>query len=98
DGRAILRADVRTLAIECGRVVDGEEDFQQFAEGDNRRVIGKAYDLGMACVAAAHLAIGWVGHMAVAVAGLDANHPAQLIIDCFETPETTTCKGGDFGG
>ncbi len=35
DCRAVLGAHIRALAVERGRVVDGEEDVQDVAEGDD---------------------------------------------------------------
>ena len=35
DSRAVLGAHICALAVECGRVVDGEEDVQDVAEGDD---------------------------------------------------------------
>ena len=69
-----LRADVVTLSVQRRRVVDDEEDLEQFAQADARRVERDADHLGMAGVASADLLVGRRIGVAVAVAGLDRGH------------------------
>jgi len=72
DGGAVLRADVRALAIQRRRVVHAEKDVQQVAERDNRGVERDVDDLGVARRAAADLTVRRVDDVAARVAGLDA--------------------------
>ena len=58
DRRAILRADVRPLAIELRRIVrDGEEHLEQFAVRHDRRIVHDANRLGVAGLAGADVFI-----------------------------------------
>ena len=68
DCRAVLSAHIRALTVEGGRVVDGEEDVQDVAEGDDRRVKRDTNHLGMARGAAAHLFVAGVWAFAASVA------------------------------
>ena len=62
DRRAVLGADVGTLAVELGRVMgDGEEHLQDLAERDLARVVRHLHRLGMAGAPAAHLLVGRIG-------------------------------------
>ncbi len=68
NSRAVLGAHICALAVEGGRVVDGEEDVQDIVEGDDRGVEGDTNHLGMARGAAAHLFVAGVWAFAASVA------------------------------
>src|SRR5205085_5640715 len=89
DGRAILRANVRALTVQGRRVVYGEEDFEQFAVGDGRRVEGYLHDLGVARRALADLPVGRALDVPARVARRDALDAAQLLVDRLKTTEAT---------
>ena len=97
DGRAVLRADVVALAVGGGGVVDGEEDFQYLAEGDDAGVESDLDDFGVAGAFAADLLVGGVGHVAASVAGDDGLYADEVVVDGFQAPEAAAAKGGDFG-
>src|SRR5260370_17474325 len=59
DGRAVLRAGVRTLAVPLrGIVRDGEKNHQELAVGELGRIIGDADGFGVAGDAHAHAFVG----------------------------------------
>ncbi len=58
--RAVLRADVVSLAIERGRVVCFPENLEQFRIGDLRRIVGDLDHFGVAGLARGNLLVGWV--------------------------------------
>ena len=88
DGRAVLRAGIRPLAIERRRVVDHEEDIEDLAEGDDGGVERHLDDLGVAGRAGADLLVGGVRPDAAGVAGLDLLDAAQPLEDGLDAPET----------
>src|SRR5205085_9970809 len=87
DRGAVLRADVCALPVECGRVVDGEEDFEQFFVGDDLRVVSDLDGFGVAGRARADLLVAWARDVPARIAGDDTLDAAQLAIDSRQTPE-----------
>jgi hypothetical protein len=57
DAAAVLRADVVALAVQRGRVVDHEEDFEHLACADERRVVFELHHLVAAGGAGAHVLV-----------------------------------------
>jgi hypothetical protein len=57
DGRAILRAPVRTLAVDGGGVVKSEKSVQQLLVADLGRVKVYLYHLSVACFVCAYILI-----------------------------------------
>ena len=62
DHRAVLRAEVRALAVPLRRVVAVPEDLEQLLVGDDRRVVLDLDDLGVARIPLVHHLVGRVGH------------------------------------
>ena len=90
DGGAILRADIGTLAVQRRRVVNGEEDVEEIAIGDDARVEGDLHRFGVPRLAAAYLLVGGIRHAAADVSGNDALHASQLPVQASlqHTPST----------
>mmetsp|Transcript_5529 Transcript_5529/g.13367 ORF Transcript_5529/g.13367 Transcript_5529/m.13367 type:complete len:337 (+) Transcript_5529:1337-2347(+) len=98
NARTVLGADVGALAVQRGRVVDREEDFEQFAQRHLCGIEIDPHNLGMAGVAAADLLIVGVRMVAVAVAVLDLVHAAHALVDGLQAPEAAAGKGDAFEG
>src|SRR5205807_2444104 len=74
DRRAILRALVRTLPVERGRVVHREERVEDLPERDDLRVEGDLDRLGVPGAPRAHLTVRGIRHGAAGIAGDHAFH------------------------
>ncbi len=60
DGRAVLVADIGTLAVELGGIVNGEEHFAQSLERNLLGVEGHFDHFGVAGVVVADVAVGGI--------------------------------------
>ena len=103
DGRAVLVADVRTLAVELRGVVDHEEPFEQLAVRDLRRVEGHLHHLRMAGAVVAHVLVGGRVGGAAHVAALGARYAGADLEPVLGTPEAAAGEirghgGGGHGG
>src|SRR5581483_1595468 len=98
DRGAVLRADVVALAVGRGGIVDGEKYLQQLAIRDDRRIVGDAHHLGVACVALAHARVSRVRRISARVARLDADHALESVVYRFQAPETAACERRNFPG
>lgn len=90
DGGSVLRADIVALAVEGGRVVDGEEDGEQVGVADHGRIETDLHGFGVTSAAGADL---FVGGLIVLPADVARNHgfdPIQLQEGGFQAPETLT--------
>ena len=94
--RAILRTDIVALAIQCRRVMGGEENRHEIAEGDLRRIEFDFNHFGMAGVAHADLLVSGIFVFAAGVARDDGMNAAQLIEHRFGAPETTAAENRDL--
>ena len=94
DGRAVLRAHVSALAVERGRVVNGEEDVQDVFEGDHTRVKGDLDHLGMSGGTAAHLFVGGIWTSSARVARDHVRDALDLVKDRLEAPEASAREDG----
>jgi len=95
DHRTVLGAEVRSLAVEGGGIMVGEEDFEQPPIGDALRVEGDLHHLGMAGVAAAHIMVARLGEGAAGVADGGVAHPGQGAEDRLDAPEAAGTEGRD---
>ena len=88
DGRAILRADIRALAVELGRIVrDREIDLQQAAEAHLARIVGHAHRFGVPGAAAADLLVLRGRLLAAGIAGHRAGHAVDVLEHALHAPE-----------
>lgn len=93
DGGTVLRADIGTLTVGGGGVVDGEEDVEQVRVADNDRVKADLDGLGVTGEPGAHLLIGGIGAISSGVAGNDAADAFDALVNCLQTPEAAAGKG-----
>jgi hypothetical protein len=96
DAAAVLRAHVGPLAVGRGGVVDREEDGQQLAHADHRRVVDEFDDLGAAGAAAAHVLIRRARGLPVAVARLDVEHAAHAVEHRLGAPKAAARQHQGF--
>ena len=73
DDGTILRTFVRTLAVQCGRVVCLPEHVEQFFIRNFRRVKLDLCDFGVACIAGSNLHVGRVWCLAAREAAGDGD-------------------------
>lgn len=88
------------LAVLCGGVCALEKDVQELLVGPLRGVVMHLYRLGVAGAAGAHLAVGWVWHVALGVAHrgvLDAGNPLVCKLEAPEAP-LAAMASGEGGG
>ena len=93
DAAAVLRTHVIALAVERGRVVGVEEDFQDFCQADFVGVERQANHLGMAGVALADLLVGGVDGVAVGIAAFHVGNAAHAVEHGFGAPEAAAAQG-----
>ena len=94
--RAVLRANVGTLAIPGGRIVIVPEHFEQVAVTDRRRVEGHLHYFGVAGPIGANVLVGWLRHGAAHVSNLRGRDARQLAEGGLHAPETSRAEGGFF--
>ena len=88
---AILRALIGALAVEFrGIVRDREENAQQFAVGDLRRIVDDLHGFGVSGLAGADHFIFGVLDRAARVAGSGADHTFHMLENRLDAPETAT--------
>jgi hypothetical protein len=97
DRRAVLRAHIRSLPVELGRVVNGEKHLEQVAVADLVGVVLDLDDLGMACVAGTDLSVRRIGHVAAGVAGDSRLDTGELLERGLDTPETAATERRRLG-
>src|ERR1035437_1573332 len=68
DGRAVLRTRIGTLAIERSRIMYSKEHFEYFIQVCFGLIVGDLHGFGMAGIAGAYIAVGWVFHIATSEA------------------------------
>src|SRR5262249_43983120 len=90
--RAVLGADIVSLPIQRGWIVEGEKDLKQLAVAELVRIEGNAHYFHMAGIAGANLAICWIIDVPTHVTGFDRLHTFKAVKDCFQTPEASTAK------
>ncbi len=96
DGGTVLRAHIPTLPVQCRRVVDGEENLENFPIGDLARIEGQLNGLAVAGGTGADFLVGRIDGGAACVAGSHVLDPIDVLEDCFQAPEASAGKGGDF--
>jgi hypothetical protein len=87
DRRAILRPHIRSLAIQCRRIMDGEEDAEQIAVREDGRVESNLNHLGVPGRPGADVTVARLFGLPAGVARLHRRHAVQLVKDRL-APET----------
>src|SRR5208283_4635776 len=90
--RPILLADVVALAVQRGRIMNGEKHFQQVFVANHGRIEGDLGHLDMSGLAAANLLVARVRHVPAHVAGHYCLHSLQLIEGSFHAPEASSAE------
>src|SRR4029078_8786482 len=90
NGRAVLRADVVTLTVQSGRIVDDEKYLQKIAETQSRRNKSNLYDLGITVVAATYIAVGRFWLVAAHLPRFNADDTFEPVVHGLEAPETAS--------
>jgi hypothetical protein len=91
---AILRTDIRPLAIASRRIVVTPEDIKERVIGDFRRIKSDLNDFGMAGFVATNILVGRIFRLSSSIAGDGVFHSAGLSKDCLDPPETSRAKSG----
>ena len=92
DAAAVLRSHIVALAVQGGRVVGVEEDFQDFLQADFVSIERQAHNLGMACVALADLLVSGIDGVAIGVATFHVGNAAHTVKHRLGAPKTTTTE------
>ena len=88
--RTVLRADIVTLAVKRGRVVDGEKYGQQVFIRQHQGVKCHLDNFSVTGIPVADLGITRVLDMSAGITGLDQFHSIQFIKYGFQAPETAS--------
>src|SRR5260370_28899951 len=90
--RAILCAEVRSLAIYLRRVVNLPESFQQLFVSHFRGIKSYLHDFRMSGFVRANIFVSGIGHLSAAVAYCGVEYSRQALKRCFNAPETPCSK------
>lgn len=85
--RPVLRADVVALPVQRGRIVRREEDLEDLAIADARRIERHVDDFRVARVAFADVAIAGIARMAARVTRLHGRHAVDVEKHGLRAPE-----------
>src|SRR5208337_2050791 len=97
DYRAVLSADVRTLAVERSGVVDVPEHFQQLLVRNNRRIVFQMHNLGVTGAVRAYHRVRGVTDGPAHVANCRGNNSVQRCEGGLDVPEASGSKGSNSG-
>jgi hypothetical protein len=92
DHRAILRAHIRSLAVQGRRVVIGPEDVQQFLIGDLRWIELQLHHLGVASLIGANILVGRIFCGSARVPHTCRDNAFHFAEGFLNAPETTCPK------
>ena len=76
--------------------MDGEENLEQVAERDQRRVEGDLHNLGMASRAVTDFFIAGVADATAGIARNDAFDALEIVEHGLQAPETAAGQRGNF--
>ncbi|CAD9218111.1 hypothetical protein BCEN4_1190029 [Burkholderia cenocepacia] len=94
--RPVLRADVVALPVQRGRIVRREEDLEDLAIADARRIERHVDDFRVAGVAFADVAIARVARMAARITRLNGRHAVDVEKHGLRAPETPASERRGF--
>src|SRR5271165_1897668 len=92
NGRAVLRAEVRSLAVHLRRVVHFPEYIEQLLVAQLRWIKGDLHDFRVTRFVRANIFVGGIKHLAAAVAHCRIDHSRHLLKSCFNSPEASRSK------
>src|SRR5260370_37107263 len=96
DERAILAADIRSVAIQGGGIVAGEKPVQDVPKGDNRRIERYLDHLGEPRCPRADLLVAGIGDGAAGITGNDFADAVPKLEARLQAPEATPASPGLF--
>src|SRR5947209_15129215 len=96
DHRPVLRPNIIALPVQCRRIVDGEEDFENVAIRNYIRMEGKLNHFHVPRTSGAHILVGRIGRASSHVARYNHLHALSLAVNRLETPETTATERCDL--
>jgi len=98
DAGPVLGADVVALAVELGRVMDGEEDLEQGFVRDDGGVKLHLDHFGMSGCSAADRLIGRMGVVATRISGKGRLNAVNLFVGAFDAPKASSTNDHAFHG
>lgn len=93
---SVLRAHIRALAIQGGRIVQIPEPIEDVVGGDFFGIKHQLNNFHVTGILCADLSIGGVGDEASHVAGDGGMDAIKLLVNSFHAPEAATSKGNCF--
>src|SRR6267154_704193 len=97
DRGAVLRAEVRALAVHLRRVVHLPESVKQLLIGQRRWIESNLHDFGMPGFIGADIFIRGIFSVAAAVPDDGVNNSRNAAECCFDPPKASCSKGRGFG-
>src|SRR5882757_8689925 len=97
DRGAVLRAEVRALAVHLRRVVHLPESVKQLLIGQRRWIESNLHDFGMPGFIGADVFIRGIFSVAAAVPDDGVNNSGNAAECCFYPPKASCSKGCGFG-
>ena len=94
DRGAVLRADVVALPVRRGRIVEAEEEVEDVAVRDLRRIEDDLDGLGVAGAAGFHVLVARVRECAAGVTDGGVDHAGQLANQLLHAPEAAARERG----
>src|ERR1700730_5546670 len=92
DDRTILRADVRTLAVQRGGIVVRPENIEELLVAHERWIELDLHHFGMASLVRAHVFVSRILCCTAGVSDRRVRHAARGTKGCFHAPETTRAE------
>lgn len=96
DAGAVLRADIRTLPIECCRVMVGKEKFDELLVSDFGGIELDQNRLGVTGFVGTNLLIGRIVDLAANVANSGSFYTGDFAENVLGLPETAGCENALF--
>jgi hypothetical protein len=96
DDGAILRSDVRTLAVQCHRVVVRPKNLEELFVADLRRIEFDFNDFSVACFVRADIFVAGIFFRPAGVTDGSSGHAFQSTKRFLHAPETACPKGRLF--
>src|SRR3954469_12565060 len=90
--RAVLRSEVRTLAVQLRGIVILPKGIQQNFIGNLFGLVANLNRFSMPRAVSAHVLVSRVFHFAAGVTNTRGCHARNLPECCFDTPEASGCK------
>src|SRR5260221_10031882 len=90
--RAVLLTNIRSLSVECRRIVILPENGKQIVIAESLRIVSHLDDFGMSCSPAADVLISGVFHRSAQISHACRQNSRYLAICGFYSPEASRAK------